>query len=216
MHIKSEGNIFAGVRILCVDDNMDNRHLLNIVLTRRGASVTSCASAEDAIEILVKERFDVVVSDISMPPGLDGYDLVHALREMEVQDPLRRPTPTVAVSGEALRPSRKRRFADFQVYLQKPVDSTRLVYNLDRLLEAEGEAVKLGSLGIWEAKQATAVAEVATDAAATATAAAVESTAAAVEATAAAVEATAAAANGRNAASAAEKSAAAASAMAPR
>jgi CheY-like chemotaxis protein len=185
--------MLSGVRILCVDDSPDSLELLRLILTRQEAHLTVCTSAEKAIEILQTERFDVIISDISMPPGLDGYDLMHALREMEAQDPTRQATPTVAVSGDALRISRKRRYADFQVYMQKPVDRVRLVHFVERLVEADAEAVELGSLGIWEASQATKAAVVATYVAASATSAAADDTVAAFNATVAAVSATAAA-----------------------
>ncbi len=187
--------ILSGARVLCVDDSPEVLLMLRTILSQSGANVTACASAEEAILNLSNERFDVVISDLSMPPGLDGYDLVHALREMEAQDPTRKATPTIAVSGDALRASGKRRFADFQVYVAKPARALRLVHIIDRLLEAEGDAVKLGSLDIWEADQATMAAETATEVAAAATAAAVESTSAAADATAAAADATAAAAD---------------------
>jgi two-component system CheB/CheR fusion protein len=140
-----------GIRILCVDDSLDCLEVLRTIFVRHGANVTACNSAEKAIVFLKNERFDVMVSDLSMPPGLDGYDLVHALRKMEDQDLTRQTTPTVAVSGDALRSSRKRRFADFQVYMSKPIDGERLIHVITRLQEADGEAVRLGSLRSWEA-----------------------------------------------------------------
>lgn len=213
--MESNEKYLDGVRVLCVDDYPDSLAILDFVLGRHGAHVTTCSSAEQAIAVLVKERFDVVVSDLSMPPGLDGYDLAHALRKLEDEDPSRQATPTVAVSGDALRPSRKRRFADFQVYMQKPFNQKRLVLILARLTEAEGEVVKAGSLGLWEAEQAAAAAVVATKVATTANAAAVEAAAAANEASTAADDATTAAVKGKIAATEAEARAALAASKAP-
>jgi len=221
-------NILDGLHILCVDDDPDALELLYIVLARRGARVRTSISGEEAIQVLKNERFDVVVSDLSMTPNFGGYDLVHALRKLERQDPDRPTTPAVAVSADAMKPTNKRRFADFQVYMPKPFDTSRLVRVLDRLAEADGELVKFGSLGLWEAKEAVTAAVVATQVAATATeaasdataaamdatSAASEATAAAVDATFAAVKATTAAAQGSIAAESAEKTAATASARA--
>ncbi|MGZ3713513.1 MAG: response regulator, partial [Bdellovibrionota bacterium] len=165
----ADGRVLNGIRILCVDDISAIVEFLRDFLQLKGASVTICTSAEKAIEILKNERFDVLISDLSMPPGLDGYDLAHALREMEEQDSSRELTPTIAISGDAMRPSRKRRFADFQVYMSKPIDSARLVHVIERLAEADSEAVKLGSLGGWEAQQAATAAVLATAVAAEAT-----------------------------------------------
>jgi len=201
-------------RILCVDDDPFSLEFISDILARQGARVTTCDSAEEAIAVLENERFDVVVSDLSMP-GLEGYDLVHALREMEDRDSSRVATPTIAVSGDALRSSRKRRYADFQVYMPKPINKVHLVYVVERLLEADSEAVKFGSLGSWEAEQATRSAGIATADASAATAAASNAAVAAANATAAAVEATASATKARIAAAEAETRASKASAKAP-
>ncbi len=150
MHTSS----LTGASVLCIDDDADTLLLLSHILKRHGAKVTTSSSAEHAIARLVDSRFDVVISDIQMPPGLDGYDLAHALRQMEKDDDRRPETPLVAVSGIATSPSAKRRFADFQVYMQKPVDQKRLVHVVKRLVEADGETVKAGSLAQWEIDQA--------------------------------------------------------------
>jgi CheY-like chemotaxis protein len=207
--------VLDGTRILCADDSQDVLAFLRIFLTGKGATVVVCDSAERAIAILAEERFDVLISDLSMPPGLDGYDLAHTLRKMENDDPARKATPSILISSDALRPSRKRRFADFQVYMPKPFHRERLLHVIERLVEADSAAVETGSLGGWEALQATEAALIATDVAAVATAAAVEATLAASNATAAATEATAAAVIATDTASKAEIEAHSASVTAP-
>lgn len=142
------------VRVLCVDDNRDSLTLLSAVLTRNGALATTCLSAAAALEQLKLATFDVIVSDIAMPE-MDGFDFVHELRAME-RGTLHR-TPTVALSGQAGQANPKRRFADFQIYLYKPFDRKKLVEVVRRLAEADGEAVGVGTLALWEADQVAAV-----------------------------------------------------------
>ncbi len=213
----------CGAKILCVDDDPVAAELVRIILVGEGAEVMVLASAEAAILLLKSERFDLLLSDLSMPPGLDGYDLMHALRRMEELDPSRQDMLSVAVSGDAVRPSKKRRFGDFQVYLSKPFKAKRLLDVVERLLEAQGEVVKNGSLNLWEAKIATEAAEDATEAANDATEAAEDATEAANDATEAAAMATEAAhqamrtaQSGTAAAVKAEEASALASSKAPR
>jgi CheY-like chemotaxis protein len=142
--------VLAGVKVLCVDDDPSMRNLLAAILRNHGAIVTTIASAEQAIQCLAGTAFDVVISDLMMPPGLDGYDLAHALRKMERDDPTRLATPTLAVSSNATTPSPKKRFADFQVYMAKPVDPKYLVHIVERLAEADSVGVKYGTLANWE------------------------------------------------------------------
>jgi len=143
-----------GTKILCVDDSADILNILSVVLQSSGATVITSSSAEAAMELLEQHRFDVIISDLNMPPGMDGYDLAHALRKLEDDEPQRDVTPTVMVSGDSHVPSSKRQFADFQVYLGKPFDHTKLVHIVERLVEADGAAVDQGSLAAWEVKAA--------------------------------------------------------------
>jgi two-component system response regulator FlrC len=73
-------HIGAGaVKILVVDDD----HLIRWVIARRfqgsGAVVIEAASAEEAIEIVACQAFDLIVSDIVLP-GADGMAVLAAAR----------------------------------------------------------------------------------------------------------------------------------------
>ena len=151
--------VLAGAKVLCVDDSPDALYLISLVLRRNGAEVTTCVSAEAALDCLKLHNFDVVCSDLNMPPGFDGYDLAHALRKMEGEDPKRIVTPTVLVSGDALLPSSKKRFADFQVYMRKPFNHETLIHVIQRLVEADGASVDSGSLDSWEADEGRRISE---------------------------------------------------------
>lgn len=146
----SSQGVLTGVKVLCVDDQPDALNLLVLVLERASALVTAKPSAELAVECLRNNVFDVLVSGLNMPAIIDGYDLVHALRKMEKDDSSRIETPTLALATEAFMQSKKKRFADFQVYMAKPFDLKYLVHVVERLAKADGEAVKYGSLAAWE------------------------------------------------------------------
>jgi two-component system response regulator AtoC len=62
-------------RVLVVDDEQPVRHMLELILGREGFSVHSCASAEEALDVLAREPVDVMLSDVRMP-GLGGLGLV--------------------------------------------------------------------------------------------------------------------------------------------
>ncbi len=65
-------DILKGVRVLAVDDQADTRDLIILALTRYGAEVRACTSANKASEMLREWKPDVIVSDIGMPDE-DGY-----------------------------------------------------------------------------------------------------------------------------------------------
>ena len=70
-----------GLRILIVDDEPDTRDLLRQGLEYCGASVRVAGSAPEAVDAIVAEIPDILISDIGMP-GIDGYDLIRQIREL--------------------------------------------------------------------------------------------------------------------------------------
>ncbi len=69
----------VGIQMLIVDDDTDSRDFITLVLEQYGAQVLAVSSAFDALHALLQRKFDVLVSDISMP-DMDGYMLIRQLR----------------------------------------------------------------------------------------------------------------------------------------
>src|SRR5260370_42705963 len=69
-----------GVRVLLVEDTDDARELLAFVLEQCSAVVTATASASEALEAFLRNRPQIVVTDLAMP-GHDGYWLLPQVRE---------------------------------------------------------------------------------------------------------------------------------------
>jgi CheY-like chemotaxis protein len=67
-----------------VEDNADLRETIGMLMEGEGRSVTSCATAEQAVELDAAQPFDVVVSDVSLP-GLSGTDLARQLLAEDAQ-----------------------------------------------------------------------------------------------------------------------------------
>jgi CheY-like chemotaxis protein len=73
------------VRILYVEDNDDLRATIGELLRQPDRDIALCASAERALEADRERRFDIVVTDVSLP-GMSGADLA---RELLRADPTR-------------------------------------------------------------------------------------------------------------------------------
>jgi signal transduction histidine kinase/CheY-like chemotaxis protein len=120
-----EGPDLAGIRVLVVEDDDDTRGLVEKVLETRGATVKTVSSADEALDILGKERVDVLLSDIEMP-GTDGYQLIRELRLRPSQQG--GSVPAVALTAYARTEDRLRALrAGFQLHLAKPVHPSELV-----------------------------------------------------------------------------------------
>jgi len=114
-----------GLCVLVVDDELDARELLSVVLTQCGAKVTTAASVPDALAALEESRPDVIVSDIGMPEE-DGYSFIRKVRALH--DTRGGRIPAAALTAYAGAEDRKRALlAGFQLHIPKPVDPTELI-----------------------------------------------------------------------------------------
>lgn len=68
-------------RVLVVDDEKHYCELLRRVLERQGFRVTTLQQPEKAMEYLLADRVDLLITDLQMP-GLTGYDLVELARNL--------------------------------------------------------------------------------------------------------------------------------------
>lgn len=65
--------------VLVVDDNENNRDLLARRLSRQGHRVTTAETGRQALELLNREKFDLIVLDIMMPE-MNGYEVLEHLK----------------------------------------------------------------------------------------------------------------------------------------
>jgi CheY-like chemotaxis protein len=114
-----------GVRVLVVDDCAAIRRLLAMTLEECGAAVTAVGTAEAALEAVVRERPDVLVSDLEMP-SKGGYWLIGRVRALPPEHG--GTTPAAALTGLAGPEHRASALrAGFQQHIEKPVDLHVLV-----------------------------------------------------------------------------------------
>lgn len=128
----ADGHDLAGVRVLIVDDDEDALQLLAALLRRRGAQVSTAASALTALARRREVGPDVLVSDLSMPDR-DGYWLIEHIRADEERRHVSR-LPAAAVTALTESVDRSRALAaGFDAHVPKPVDPARLVELVGRL-----------------------------------------------------------------------------------
>lgn len=89
-----------GAKILLLDDDRETRWAVATVLRQAGAQVTEGADGEEGLRLLLRQRFDLCLTDVCMP-GLGGFGLYTALRfgggdELEWA----RTLPVILISGK--------------------------------------------------------------------------------------------------------------------
>jgi|WetSurMetagenome_2_1015567.scaffolds.fasta_scaffold25497_2 signal transduction histidine kinase/CheY-like chemotaxis protein len=89
---KYSGN---GESILVVDDVQEQREIASKILTMLGYSVTTVPSGEKAVQFLKKHTSDIVILDMIMSPGMDGYNTYKKILDLRPRQ------KTIIVSGYA-------------------------------------------------------------------------------------------------------------------
>lgn len=74
-------------RVLIVDDESNIRRILQASLDKAGLQATVAESAEVALQLLKSEKYDCVLTDVTMP-GMDGYELQKAISELMPELPV--------------------------------------------------------------------------------------------------------------------------------
>jgi len=122
---------FDGITVLVVDDDDASRQVIAAHLEGHRARVLTAASAAEALEVVQRERVDVLLADVGMP-GEDGYALIRRLRALPT--PGAATIPAAAVTAFARSEDRQRALrAGFTLHVAKPVDARSLVTAVARL-----------------------------------------------------------------------------------
>jgi signal transduction histidine kinase len=92
-----EEPLWPGRRVLCVDDNENNRRIAGLLLSKFGLAVTVCASGAEALDLCGIETFDLILMDIVMP-DMDGIETLRRLRDDETGRNAQ--TPAIALTAK--------------------------------------------------------------------------------------------------------------------
>ena len=135
------GSRFTG-RILVAEDNLVNRRLVLAQLQRLGLRADAVATGREALAVLERADYDLVLMDGQMP-DLDGFAATRELRQRETSG---QHTVVVALTADALVGDRERCLAaGMDDYLAKPVRIGDLATLLSRWLKPAPEPLGSGT-----------------------------------------------------------------------
>jgi len=130
VHPTSGGNFgdalpsLDGLRILVVDDEPEAREIVAAILGQAGAEVAAAGSARQALDLVVRWKPDVLISDIGMP-NEDGYELIRKVRALAPDSGGQ--IPAIALTAFARTQDRLRVLsAGYQMHVPKPVEPVEL------------------------------------------------------------------------------------------
>ncbi len=114
-----------------------NQKVATTLLTQRGHLVVLATNGREAIAILEREPFDLILMDVEMPE-MDGLEATAAIREREKTTGDR--IPIIALTAHAMKGDRERFLqAGMDGYIAKPIEATRLYEAVEAALPTTDE-----------------------------------------------------------------------------
>jgi signal transduction histidine kinase/DNA-binding response OmpR family regulator len=121
-------------KILIVEDNLNNQLVIKGMLQKFGFSITTSFNGADAIRILEKKKFDLILMDINMPL-MDGFEATAIIRSSDSKV-LEHDVPIIAVTANAMKGDREKcKAAGMNGYIAKPVTSRLLIESIRENLQ---------------------------------------------------------------------------------
>ncbi|HVG09721.1 MAG TPA: chemotaxis protein CheB [Thermoanaerobaculia bacterium] len=110
-------------RCLLIEDNADAAETMGLLLELYGHQVRIASDGREGLEAARRFLPEIVLCDIGLPNGLDGYEVARRMR----QDPALRAMSLVALTGYGQEEDQRRaREAGFDLHLTKPADPEKL------------------------------------------------------------------------------------------
>ena len=129
------------LNILVVDDDPVTRLLLHKTLTKAACDVELAENGVHALELISRRYYDVVLTDLKMPGGVDGIDVLEATKA-KYND-----SEVILITGHAsvdtAVTAMKKGAAD---YLQKPINVDEVLLRLERIRALKTLAKNAGDL----------------------------------------------------------------------
>ncbi len=118
--------VAAQATVLHAEDEATNRLMVRVLLQREGLRVLEACDGQEALDLLARERVDLVLMDIQMP-RMDGLEAVGRIRSGQAGD-VARSLPVLAVTAYATEEDRGRIMAAGMTgFLGKPFDRDELL-----------------------------------------------------------------------------------------
>jgi signal transduction histidine kinase len=123
-------NDLLGTKILIVDDAIENGQLFQIYLKNAGANVDYATSGIEAIQLVQKRNYDMVLLDLQMPIK-NGFETFNELKELDFHGPI------VALTAHAMKEEQERSIQHgFTDHIIKPISSKDLIRRLQVILDS--------------------------------------------------------------------------------
>ena len=111
------------IKILFIDDDIVQLNLLSELMKKENINACTCSNAIEALQLIQKEQFDIIFSDIQMS-DMNGFELVERIRSASFSNSSN--IPIIGLSANSHVSEAKYKEAGFSGFLPKPFTSKQL------------------------------------------------------------------------------------------
>ena len=119
-------------RILCIEDDVDMLDLFRVLLTRHGYSVKGVTKGQEGLDIIRREKPDLVILDIMMPV-MDGWQVYQEMKDDETTRNI--PTIVVTAKSQLIDKVLGLEIAKVDDYIGKPFSPQELLDSIAKVLK---------------------------------------------------------------------------------
>ena len=124
-------------RLAYIEDEAEMIDLVRLILGRRGYTVMGAIGGREGLDLIRKEKPDLVLLDLMMP-DMDGWDVYHQIKSEEII----RDIPVIVITAKALNIDKVLglRIAKVEDYIAKPFSPQELLDRVDQVLSKQGKS----------------------------------------------------------------------------
>jgi DNA-binding response OmpR family regulator len=124
-------------RILCIEDDEEMIDLIRLILSRRGFEVMGACGGAAGLEIIQREKPDLILLDLMMPE-MDGWEVYQQIKAVETTQKI----PVIVVTAKAQSIDRVLglHIAKVDDYIAKPFSPQELLDSIESVLNRKNTA----------------------------------------------------------------------------
>ncbi|MBN1699967.1 MAG: response regulator [Spirochaetales bacterium] len=133
-------------KILIIDDDVDIHDSVGTILKSNGHEVWTAINGTEGLSTAEKIRPDLIILDVMMQTGMEGFNVSYSLRKNEVLKhvPILMLTSIHQKTDFRFNPDKDGEFLPVDDFVEKPISPGQLTEKTTRLLNLGKEAINLG------------------------------------------------------------------------
>jgi len=118
--------------IVYIEDDSEMTDLVSLILSRRGYNVTAINSGRAGLDVVIKEKPNLILLDLMMP-DMDGWDVYQQLKASPLTNTI--PVIIITAKSQAIDRVLGLHIAKVDDYISKPFRPQELIDSVEKILE---------------------------------------------------------------------------------